>query len=115
VLEQKAIHGVGQVAPDLKHPGLTRFVHDARDLDTPAREVDDKENVVANEAGPRDSFDGEEVHGGDDAQCARKNALHDSRLARSGAGCKPASSRMRLIVLRPMSWPMLLRAPRIRV
>jgi hypothetical protein len=37
MLEQKAIHRVGQVASHLQHPRLVRLVNNTRELDATAR------------------------------------------------------------------------------
>jgi hypothetical protein len=95
------VDGVSQVAGDLLHPSLVRFVNNARELAAPTGQVNHEQHVVPNQACECHDLDGEEIHGSDGAQCARRNALHDERLFRAGAGSMPASSRMRLIVLRP--------------
>src|SRR5664279_4744555 len=48
-------------------------------------------------------------------QWAFRNVFQLVRLPRSGAGSRPASTKIRLIVLRPTSWPRFQSAPRIRV
>ena len=115
MVEQKAIHSVGEVTRDLLHPRAVRLVHDAGDLHTSCCEVDDEQQVVSHQTSPSDSLDGEEVHGSDGTPMCTQKGTPGNALRRSGAGVNPASCKMRLMVLRPMSWPTLCSAPRIRV
>ena len=81
MLEQKTIDGIGQVTRDLLHPRFMRLLHDARDIDSPRSEVDDKQHVVSNEPSPRDRFNREEVHGCDGASMGAKKGAPANAFA----------------------------------
>ena len=62
MLEHKAIDRIREVACHQLHPSFVRLVDDAGDLHAPCCQLDDEKNVIANQSGPRDDFDREEVH-----------------------------------------------------
>jgi hypothetical protein len=104
-LGEDARSDVSEVSGDLNHPGTVGLVGDATDLHAAALEPDEgvatsteKKSIAA--MAP---------------QCALRNVAQDIRLRRSGAGSTPCCFKIRLIVVRPIPWPRLLRAPRILV
>ena len=92
-----------------------RMAAQTGDVHAAGLEVDDEPDDVADEAAEREDLDGEEVGRRDRAEVRLEERLPWHRLAALGAGSKPRSARMRLIVFRPSSWPRLQSAPRIRV
>jgi len=76
---EEAIERVGEVATDLLHPGVGGPVDDAREMDPPGRELDDEEDVVADQAEEGEDLDGEEVRRGDGVPvAAQEGAPRDS-------------------------------------
>jgi hypothetical protein len=112
---QKSVHAVRQVAGNLFHPGAVWLARDACDLNAPASQIDHELHEVADQTIEGQHLDREEVHRGDDTEMAWRKVLRGMRLPRIGAGSRPWSRRMRLIVLRPTSCPRSPRAPRILV
>ena len=66
-------------------------------------EVDDEPDEVANQTAEREDLDREEVRRRNHAEVHFEEDLHGIVLPRLGAGCRPCSLRMRLIVFRPTS------------
>jgi hypothetical protein len=57
---QDAVDGVGEIARHLLHPSAVRLPTDAGDLDTSRLDVDDEEDVVADQPSEREYLDREE-------------------------------------------------------
>src|SRR6266480_1559246 len=65
-----------------------RLANDARDLNPARLDVDDEQDVVANETNDRQDLDVEEVHRGDGAQMGVDERLPGQALAALGCGRK---------------------------
>ncbi len=112
---QEAVDAIGEVARDLLHLRAAGVPRHAADLRSARLEVDGEEHERAHEPGERQHLHGKEVDCADGSGVALRKVFHGIRLRRAGAGSRPWSSRMRLMVLRPSSWPRLRSAPRILV
>jgi len=66
VVFEKPSEDIDEVPRRLRHPRITGVVNDAGDLDASGLEVDDEQDVIADEADEGEHLDGEEVGGGDD-------------------------------------------------
>ena len=77
---------------------------------------DHEEDQVPLEPGQREHLDGEQIAGREAlAECACRTVFQGMRRLRSGAGSIPWSCRIRVTVVRAISWPRCESAPRIRV
>ena len=63
-----------------------RLANDARDVNPACLDVDDEQDVLANETSERKYLDVEEVHCCYGAQMGLDDVFHGIRLPRSGAG-----------------------------
>lgn len=62
---QEPVDDVQEVPRHLFHPNPVRAPRDAADLDPPGRQMDHEENVIADQTGPTQHLNGEEVARGD--------------------------------------------------
>jgi hypothetical protein len=85
---QHAVDGVGEIARHLLHPGAVRLANDAGDLDTSRLDVDDEEDVVADQADEREYLNGEEVGSRDGAEMGLEERLPRHPLASRRRGFK---------------------------
>src|SRR5215831_6066768 len=63
-----AVDAISEVAGDLLHPFAVRLAHDAGDIDSACRDIDDEEDVVADQPSEREHFHAEDVHRSDHAE-----------------------------------------------
>ncbi len=61
LVREESVDGVGEVAPDLHHPGFVRTRRDPYDLDPARRQLDDEEHVEGDKSADTPDFDREEV------------------------------------------------------
>ena len=100
---QKAVDVVDEVARDLLEPCAVRFADHAGDLNAATLEVDHEQDDVSDETAKREDLDVKKSVAAITPKCALRNVLHGIVLPRLGAGTRPCSARMRLIVFRPSS------------
>ena len=66
--EQETIKGIGEASGDLFHPFAIRLMNDSRDLHSSSLDVDNKEDVIANQTKWLQDLDGEKIRGNDFSQ-----------------------------------------------
>ena len=106
---------VEQVSGDLLHPRPVGIGFDPGDLDLACGDVDDEEDVVANQACDRQDLYGEEIRCGDHTEVRLDESSPRRLLAAERGRFDALLLENSLMVLRPISWPRFLRAPRRRV
>jgi hypothetical protein len=72
---EEPVDRVGEIARDLPHPCAVRLAHDASDVNAARLDVDDEQDMVADETCQSEDLDGEEIHGSDRTQMSLDEGL----------------------------------------
>src|SRR6516162_7172201 len=54
---EETVDSVGEIASNLHHPGAMGLANDARDVDPACLDIDDEQNVIANEPDERENLE----------------------------------------------------------